>query len=602
MKDNLNYSAEVRKGVISMLMFNLYAHEQTIYREYVQNALDSINAAVRLHILDQLKDGVVRIDIDYEGRRIVIRDNGKGIQAADAVRVMLDISASNKNGITEAGLHGIGRLVGGGYCHEMIFTTSARGEDIATQVVFDVDKIWRMINNDKKDYLATYVLNEGTTKRQIPAKTEEHFFEVQLNKVKEEYSPTLLNAERTIQYLEEVAPVDYKPQFVNVLISGAKSNRKYEALHTGLEKIQLFVGNTPIRKQYGLDVKGTNDKIESLEYFTIQDDQFGKLAWGWFALTRFTIQIPKDEPLAGIRLRAHNIQIGDANQLSGKPLWSEDRGNSYFYGEIFVTHPNIKPNSARDGLVPTPETKAFYKQLELYFKELKNVYTKANAAKKAIEKIHEGVELSKGRGLDYYKAKDDIDNKGKGVFEKLLRNTDFAPARRMLDLYEPDYKEAMNEVEEMRTKPQVISEPQVELVPPNPAPVRSVTLGTEHQPKQKTETSLPVGKTSDFSPEEKTSQDENTTKTGLVEKPVVSIKNPSENEPTPLQGNLFPTPSQVPQGDIVASLNGILDKGEIWIIRKVFKVLNDNCPKNEHDQRLIEQLKMLIVKEFRNGK
>ena len=89
---------------------------------------------------------------------------------------------------------------------------------------------------------------------------------------------------------------------------------------------------------------------------------------------------------------------------------------------------------------------------------------------------------------------------------------------------------------------------------------------------------------------------------GMNTKPTSPIEETKEETNEVLQGTLFPTSTPSSQGDIVASLNGILDKGEIWLIRKVFKVLNDNCPKNEHDQRLIEQLKMLIVKEFRNGK
>ena len=46
MDNNLNYSSEVRKKILSMLMFQLYSDERTIYREYVQNALDSINKAI----------------------------------------------------------------------------------------------------------------------------------------------------------------------------------------------------------------------------------------------------------------------------------------------------------------------------------------------------------------------------------------------------------------------------------------------------------------------------------------------------------------------------------------------------------------------------
>lgn len=141
MENDLNYSSEVRKKILSMLMFQLYSDERTIYREYVQNALDSINKAIDTRVLNQAKDGVVIIDIDAKHKVIKIKDNGAGIESANAVRTLLDISPSNKDGVSQAGMYGIGRLVGGGYCHELIFRTSARGEAIGTQITFDVDKI-----------------------------------------------------------------------------------------------------------------------------------------------------------------------------------------------------------------------------------------------------------------------------------------------------------------------------------------------------------------------------------------------------------------------------------------------------------------------------
>ena len=39
METNLNYSSEVRKKILSMLMFQLYSDERTIYREYVQKTV-----------------------------------------------------------------------------------------------------------------------------------------------------------------------------------------------------------------------------------------------------------------------------------------------------------------------------------------------------------------------------------------------------------------------------------------------------------------------------------------------------------------------------------------------------------------------------------
>lgn len=594
MNDNLNYSSEVRKNILNMLMFSLYSDERTIYREYVQNALDSINRAVRLHVLNQAKDGVVNIDIDSRQRTIIIRDNGTGIQAADAVQTLLDISYSTKDGIIEAGQFGIGRLVGGGYCHELVFITSAMGEDVATKITFDIDRIWKMVRQDEENYLATDVINQCTKRELVPADEKEHFFEAQLKQVKKEYS-TLLKSEEVVNYLNMVAPVEYKPQFNNVLIYNSTERKKaFRTLHEGLEKVQLFVGKTRIQKQYGLEIVGNHDKIDSLEYFKVTDPNFGELGWGWFALTKYTVQIPKDDALAGIRLRIHNIQIGDANLLSGKPLWPEDRGNSYFYGEVFATHPNIRPDSARNGLAPTSESKAFYAALELYFKELKQLYTKANEAKKAIEKINDGINRLKSAGLGDYKGWDDIDNKGIAKFEQLEKKTTFEPAQRMLDLYRPSYQEAKEKVEELKKGKSApapkTSTPTPPTTTPSPSSGDNVAENNSGYTNRQPHPDVIDGSSTQPNP------------------PILNPKTPVQpvvEGKKELQATLpFDTVSKSPQSvprDILAPLIGIFDKREIWIIRRVFQVLNEKCPNNDHDRALIEQLEKLIVREFSNG-
>lgn len=571
-------------------MFTLYSDEKTIYREYVQNALDSINNAVDRRILAQPKDGVVNIDIDARKKVIVIKDNGTGINAENAVRTLLDISASTKDGVTQAGQFGIGRLVGGGYCHELIFRTTARGESVGTQIKFDVDKIWKMVKEDSKEYLATYVIDECTTKERFDAKEEEHYFEVILNGVKDDSAPALLNKEEIIEYLNSVAPVGYKPHFSNVLIyKSTVDNPEFKELHEGLEKIQLFVGNTPIQKQYELSIKGTKDEINNLEYFKIEDERFGMLAWGWFALTKYSIQIPKDDTLACIRLRKHNIQIGDYNQLSGSAYWREERSNSYFYGELFVSHPNIVPNAARDGLAPTPETNALNNKLREYFESLKNLYTKANEAKKSIDKIKEGIERwKKTRDLNDYNAKDLVENKGVSKFEKLVKSATFGPTKRMLMLYHPAYENAKKEAEE--TKKAIAPKPaktQINVTSPVETPEDSPTYVAEHPI---TPTSIPT-----------------------EEKPQVVTPSTTESlhtditdmQPSPPSVDIpLPTPTSTPllgQQDIIAPLQSLLEPSEVWTIRRVFRVLNTYCPQNEHDQKLIAEMERLIVKEFSNG-
>lgn len=604
MEDNLNYSSEVRKKILSMLMFQLYSDERTIYREYVQNALDSINKAIDTRVLDQAKDGVVNIDIDVKHKVIKIKDNGAGIESANAVRTLLDISPSNKDGVSQAGMYGIGRLVGGGYCHELIFRTSARGEAIGTQITFDVDKIWQMVEKDEEDYLATYVINECTIRESIPAEESDHYFEVELKGVKDDAAPSLLDAETIINYLREVAPVEYKSEFKNTLMyKSIADNPEFKELHEGVEKVQVLVGETRIQKQYGLSIRGTKDKINNLEYFKIEDRKYGLLGWGWYALTKYTIQIPKDDKLAGIRLRAHNIQIGDANLLSGTDYWKEDRSNSYFYGEFFVTNPHIRPNGARDGLVPTPESRSLENGLRTYFENLKTLYTKANEAKKSIDKIYDGIKRidDHGGAIDY-NAKDLINNRGIGKFEKLMKTSfGFEAIKRMLLLYQPQFLEAKAKGEK-------------KLRPTTPTPQEHVSIKKENPttasvdiPMDNAEaTTTPVVSSTPTETDiEFPSAIDNTTE------PSQTIVNPLEpvsvQEPATYQHEALiscqciVTPTSTPllgQQDIIAPLNNVLDPSEIWLLRRVFKVLNSFCPDNEHDQKLIAEMERLIVKEF----
>ena len=601
MENNLNYSSEVRKRILSMLMFQLYSDERTIYREYVQNALDSINKAIDAHVLAQAKDGIVTIDIDEKHKIIKIRDNGAGIESANAVRTLLDISPSNKDGVNQAGMYGIGRLVGGGYCHELIFRTSAKGEAIGTQITFDVDKIWQMVEKEEEDYLATYVINKCTKRESIPAEESDHYFEVELNGVKDDAAPSLLDVNVIIDYLREVAPVEYKPEFKNMLIyKSTADNPEFKERHEGLEKIQVIVGETRIQKQYGLYIKGTKDKINNLEYFKIEDRIFGILGWGWYALTKYTIQIPKEDRLAGIRLRAHNIQIGDANLLSGTNYWKEDRSNSYFYGEFFVTHPHIRPNGARDGLVPTPETRALENGLRTYFENLKTLYTKANEAKKSIDKIYDGIKrIDDHGGTIDYNAKDLINNRGIGKFEKLMKTSfGFEAIKRMLLLYQPEFIEAKAKGEE-KLRPIVPGQQEpISVKKEIPAPIDIQTDNGEPAtipvaPSSPTEANIDFSSATDNTVELPTTANQSDP---------VSVQEPATYQHESLiPGPRIVTPTSTPllgQQDIIAQLNNVLDPSEIWLLRRVFKVLNSFCPDNEHDQKLIAEMERLIVKEF----
>lgn len=599
--NSIEYQSAIRKNLLDLLMFSLYADARTIYREYVQNALDSINYAVKNNILAQAKDGVVNINIDDTHKIITIRDNGTGIDKNNAVQCLLDISGSKKDGITAAGQFGIGRLAGGGYCHKLVFKTSAKGEDVATIVTFDVDRIWQMVKEDPEDYLATFVVDTCTKKEQVPEEEAKHYFEVQLRDVKRDSAPILLKEDQVIAYLNEVAPVSYKPEFNNGLVyHSAEAAPEFKPLINEVEKVQVYVGSRPILKQYGLRINGTKDEIDRLEYFKIESPDYGLLGWGWFGLTLYTGQIINDN-LACIRLRKHNIQIGNFDLLSGKPLWREERGNSYFYGELFVTHENIVPNAARDGLAPTPEKEALYAEITDYFKNLTAIYTKANQAKNAIGKIREGVKrINDSRNANDHVANDYIDNKGKAVYSKLVKNATFPPMQRMLDLYKDDYETACLEAQD--AKANAITPASTTNPPSSP----SHTSTSQSQPSQIEDTPVIVSEpetqfvtnNNAHSKPAQTASSSASTITGTTGQISSSIQ---QNTP-PYRASQTPSTS-VPKGinkNLLKALEGVVSADELWTLRRVFRILNMYCPDTEHDQHLIETLEREIIREFEN--
>ena len=378
------YKSVVGKKLIEILMFSMYPDAKIIYREYIQNSRDAIKDAVKVGILNQLNEGHIIVNIDNAQRRITITDNGTGVSVKEVEPVLLNIADSTKDGETSAGQFGIGRLVGGGYCKKLSFKTSFKGEKYASEIVFDVEAARAILDDDKDRRSAAEVVDAIADRKLHEEEESKHYFIVTLDEVRSEY-PELLNSQIISEYLKEVAPIDYQFVFKNNLIQTSVPT-DYVELQKQIGYCQLSINeDTDIRKKYGLNIAGTNDKINGLEYFKIQDEDYGLLAWGWYALTEFSQAIPDSDNNRCFRLRKHNILIGDKNYLN--QFHKEPRGNKYFYGEVHAVHPKLKPNSARDGLAPTPEAMRLQECLRDYFYTLYQLYHLANQMKIASRDI-----------------------------------------------------------------------------------------------------------------------------------------------------------------------------------------------------------------------
>ena len=122
----------VGKYTLESLTTGMYADNRIIFREYVQNSADAIDKAVAEGILSSREDARIDITIDPIHRDIRIRDNGTGIPAQDVYHNLDDIGNSQKSYHEDRGFRGIGRLGGLGYCKELRFITSYKGEACKT--------------------------------------------------------------------------------------------------------------------------------------------------------------------------------------------------------------------------------------------------------------------------------------------------------------------------------------------------------------------------------------------------------------------------------------------------------------------------------------
>jgi len=374
-------------NILENLTTGMYQDSKVIYREYIQNACDQIDKAVRDGILKP-GEGNIEIWLDYDQRTISIEDNATGIPAASFQRTLGNIADSDKRIGEDKGFRGIGRLCGLAYCKELVFTSSTKGEDIISSMVCDAAKMRVLIEESSrgKKHTANEVLQ--TINHFDQKKTDDidsHFFRVELININRE-NTDLLNFQQVKDYLSFVAPVPYQNSFIyrsDIYEHAKKLGVRIDEYNITLNAEQIF-------KKYMTFLKETNgnkyDDIYGVHFKNFYDDDGELFAWMWVGISSFKKAIPKGNQMRGLRLRKENIQIGGEDSL--QKLFKEDRGNSYFIGEIFAVDKNLIPNSQRDYFNENETRAQFEHKLKIYFnEELHKIYYGGSSINSAYRKI-----------------------------------------------------------------------------------------------------------------------------------------------------------------------------------------------------------------------
>lgn len=307
--------ATVGKNILDNLTTGMYADSKVIYREYIQNACDQIDLAIRLGILSP-DEGNVDIYIDSKKRYISIKDNATGVRAANFIEDVGDIANSNKEIGKNKGFRGIGRLCGLAYCKTIKFTTSYLGESIKSIMTCDAQKMRAMLVENKK-YTLDEIWDAIVAYTTDVENENEHYFEVEMFDINKE-NTDLLDDAKVREYLSFVAPVPYKNTFIlrNQIYDYANSiGYHIDEYCVRVNGSQIFKEyTTKLKEQSGAALKNY-DEISRLEFKDFRDNSGNLIAWMWIGLSRFEKQIPSINHMRGLRVRSANIQLGNDDAL-----------------------------------------------------------------------------------------------------------------------------------------------------------------------------------------------------------------------------------------------------------------------------------------------
>lgn len=392
-KEIIEDDAKIGKDVIESLTLGMYEDCRFIFREYIQNAADQVDKAVKMSLLEKGADEI-HIQIDRDKRIITVEDNATGIPQNRVMPILRNVAHSTKTRGVDKGFRGIGRLGGLGYCSKLIFVTSYAGEDVKSIMTWDADLLKLIINDRDNDAEAKDVLMAVTDIRTEKEEISEHYFKVILEDIT---SDDLLDIDGVRDYLSMVAPVDIDSKF----IYRNKINQYMKEHGLTVDTYNIFINGEQIYKPYTNYIYEDNhggkkqvDDILGVEFLMGKDQNDNIIYWGWYSLSRLNGQMKPKNIARGIRLRKENIQIGDEEICKKFFSKTEDqRFSFYYFGEIHAVSKDLIPNSRRDYFGENSACTAFERRIKDDFLKLKDICYQAQKIRSSAKVLAKGDEL-----------------------------------------------------------------------------------------------------------------------------------------------------------------------------------------------------------------
>lgn len=337
----------IGKDILELVSSSMYVDPMTVYREYVQNAADAVDEARVRGLLSESDPGIVDISFEVPSRTVRIRDNGAGVPWDRFARTLTGLGGSAKRGTQARGFRGVGRLAGLGYAQELVFRSRVDGETEVSELRWDCRRLKSLLRSTDFSGGVADLISQVATVARVPADdAPERFFEVELRGIVRLRSDRLVTPAAVSQYLSQVAPVPFSPEFsFGAEISAAMRTVMSPAdlhIHVAGSEIPLY---RPHRDVFDAG-NGRMLPYEGVDIRQVPDMDGGPAALAWVLHHPYEGAIPVANLVKGLRLRAGDVQVGDSTGL--EELFAEQRFNSWSVGEVHVLDRRIVPNGRRD--------------------------------------------------------------------------------------------------------------------------------------------------------------------------------------------------------------------------------------------------------------
>jgi molecular chaperone HtpG len=380
--------AIIGKDILELITAAMYVDPLSIYREYIQNAADSIDDGHDRGLWSDTETPKVEVTLEPLSRTVRIRDNGISVDQADAAKRLLAIGASPKRGTDRRGFRGIGRLAGLGYCQELVFRGRTGVESDVFEVKWDARALREALRAGSGiDDLATTIKQIVEVSRSSGTAWPSRFFEVELRKVIRIRNDILLNPEVVAGYLAQVAPVPFNQGF-----QFAPTITQFLQAHAIRAPLSISVnGGAPLCRPFVSTfqvTKAVTDHFKSVQFIQIPSINGGNDAVGWVLDHSYYGAIPKSLGIGGIRLRSGDIQVGGADILSEN--FVEPRFNNWVVGEFHIVSPKIIPNGRRDNF----EQNAHLANFQSHVSRFANEWTRLCRSRSESRRLSKGLKES----------------------------------------------------------------------------------------------------------------------------------------------------------------------------------------------------------------